>query len=308
MLFPNGRLILTLTNYWPDYGGMPQYVRQHPTELFYTDPQCQAWFRRMAAAVVGRVSTVTGIPYASDPTILAWELANEPRCEGPGGDAVLMEWVASTAAFLRAADPNHLITVGLEGFYGSSSPDMMPHNPYGGAARHGADFLAIFQHPALDFASIHLYPDQWCPLDSSPQQLKSFMRTWLQSHAALCAGHRLHKPLVLSEYGKREPNSYHGRDCAYHMGRAEAFNEVLNCCIELAAGGGPLAGVCAWMLAARQYPDYDGYTLKLGAAESSAAAAERLAPAGASGGGIGEDKDRYKDAHGQECGVDSAGF
>ncbi|PNH11553.1 Mannan endo-1,4-beta-mannosidase 8, partial [Tetrabaena socialis] len=263
------RLLLALTNFWPDYGGMAAYVRwrygiadkashdmeQHPTRLFYADPQCQAAFRRAMQAVVGRTNTLSGVLYTQDPAILAWELANEPRCDGEGGAAVLQEWIASTAIFLRGLDPNHLVTVGLEGFYGPSTPGLLQHNPYDSAAAHGADFAAIFSHPALDFATIHLYPDQWLPSprDASHEQIKSWMRNWLQSHAALCAG-QLHKPLVLSEFGKRDPGSYQGEECARNMGRTEAFKEVLDCAMELAAGGGPLAGVCAWMLAAREYP------------------------------------------------------
>ncbi|GIL85341.1 hypothetical protein Vretifemale_13826 [Volvox reticuliferus] len=274
------RLLLALTNYWADYGGMPAYVRwrygildrtqhdyeKHPTSLFYTDPHCQAIFRRAVSTVVNRINSLTGVPYTQEPAILGWELANEPRCEGPDGNQVLQHWVASTADFVRELDPNHLITVGLEGFFGPSTPELMAHNPYESAARHGADFAAIFAHPSLDFASIHLYPDQWCPLDSSPMQLMSFMRTWIQGHATLCGEARLRKPLVLSEFGKRDPNSYHGRDCVYDVNRAAAFQEVLDCCRELALSGGPLVGVCAWLLAAKQYPDYDGYTLKLGTA------------------------------------------
>lgn len=59
--------------------------RTHPTSLFYTDPQCQATFRRATGALLARVNRRTGLPYAADPTIMGWELANEPRCEGPGG-------------------------------------------------------------------------------------------------------------------------------------------------------------------------------------------------------------------------------
>ncbi|GLC59968.1 hypothetical protein PLESTB_001559100 [Pleodorina starrii] len=257
---------------------MPAYVRwrhgildrtqhdyqRHPTSLFYDDPQCQAVFRRAVATVIGRVNSLTGVPYVREPAILGWELANEPRCEGPGGDQLLQKWVASTADFVRELDPNHLVTVGLEGFYGPSTPELRAHNPYESASRHGADFAAIFAHPSLDFACIHLYPDQWSPLDSSAEQLASFIRSWITSHTMLCAGAKLRKPLVLSEFGKRNPNSYHGRDCACNLEREAAFREVLDCCRGLATKGGPLAGVCAWMLAARQYPDYDGYTLQLG--------------------------------------------
>eukprot|EP00198_Chlamydomonas_reinhardtii_P000888 XP_001690223.1 carbohydrate hydrolase-related protein [Chlamydomonas reinhardtii] len=278
------RLLLVLTNYWPDYGGMPAYVRwevvtavtvayvTHPTSLFYTDPQCQATFRRATGALLARVNRRTGLPYAADPTIMGWELANEPRCEGPGGADMVREFVWSTAEFVKRLAPRQLVTVGLEGFFGASTPGECDHNPYSSASSHGSDFAAVFAHPALDFASIHLYPDQWCPPATPRAELKNFMRSWIRSHAALC-GERLNKPLVLSEFGKRDPMTYHGRDCSHHMNRMEAFTEVLDCCMELATAGGPLAGVCAWMLAARQYPDYDGYTLKLGPPSTTPAGA-----------------------------------
>ncbi|KAG2425378.1 hypothetical protein HXX76_013792 [Chlamydomonas incerta] len=279
------RLLLVLTNYWPDYGGMPAYVRwrfgipdrsshnpqTHPTSLFYTDPQCQATFRRATAALLARVNRRTGLAYTADPTILGWDVANEPRCEGPGGADVVRDFVGSTAEFVKRLAPRQLVTVGLEGFFGASTPELLHHNPYRSAAAHGTDWQAVLSHPALDFACMHLYPDQWCPLDTPRAELKSFMQSWIRSHATLCAG-RLNKPLVLSEFGKRDPGSYHGRDCSHHLNRTDAFKEVLDCCMGLAMAGGPLAGVCAWMLAARQYPDYDGYTLKLGPPAAAVAA------------------------------------
>ena len=86
------RLVLTLTNNWGDFGGMDAYgawrKQQDPTygtwyhDDFYDDAIVRGWYQAFVKALVTRTNTLTGIPYASDPTIFAWQLANEPRCVG----------------------------------------------------------------------------------------------------------------------------------------------------------------------------------------------------------------------------------
>lgn len=69
------RLIVPLTNNWSDFGGMDVYVSQlspdgtHDT--FYTDPTIITAYKNYVSEFVNR--------YVNDPTIMAWELANEPR-------------------------------------------------------------------------------------------------------------------------------------------------------------------------------------------------------------------------------------
>lgn len=69
------------------YGGMEQYVKWGKTNnisTFYTDPTIKAWYKSFVRLLVTRVNSKTGIPYAQDPTIFGWELANEPL--NPGDD------------------------------------------------------------------------------------------------------------------------------------------------------------------------------------------------------------------------------
>ena len=69
-----------------------------------------------------------------DPTILAWSLSNEPRCDGDYSGSSLQGWIDATAEFLKSIDPNHLITVGTEGFLGSSTPGQLPGGRVSGSA------------------------------------------------------------------------------------------------------------------------------------------------------------------------------
>ena len=59
--------------------------------------------RRDACAV----RAVNGRTYKSDPTIMAWDLMNEPRCTGCA--AAVQTWIATMAAFLKSIDPNHMV-------------------------------------------------------------------------------------------------------------------------------------------------------------------------------------------------------
>jgi mannan endo-1,4-beta-mannosidase len=139
------KLIVNFVNYWDDYGGMAAYVAAFggTKEGWYTNAQAQAQYRKYIAAVVGR--------YVNSPAVFAWELANEPRCQGCSTD-VIYKWATDTSAYIRSLDPKHMITLGDEGFGvpGSSS------YPYG--TSEGVDFVKNLGVKNLDFGVFHMYP------------------------------------------------------------------------------------------------------------------------------------------------------
>lgn len=288
------RLILNLTNYWKDYGGMRQYVQwayeargQQPpmdgsgqvaAEPFYTDPDCQRMFRAYMAAVVQRVNSLTGVRYCDDPTILAWGLANEPRCDGDRACTVVPFWVDATARYLKSLDAHHLVTLDVEGFLGPSTPDEAERtNPYN-CTGSGCDFAADCGSPAIDFACAHMYPDLWLPLADEQERLR-FALSWLDCHVALAR--RLGKPLVLSEWGKQRGKAAEV-EAAGGSARAMFYAQVLGRCVQHMQAGG-LAGTAFWMMAAPSYPDHDGFTVYFSTSPSSssssyAAAGGSVAP------------------------------
>lgn len=254
------KLMLTLTNYWKDFGGMKQYVRwrsgtadgEVPSEPFYQDPACRAMFKQYIHDIITRKNHISGVMYRDDPTIFCWDLVNEPRCEGvPGGATVLQMWIDEMCTHVKSLDPNHLLTLGHEGFFGPSSPDYCHHNPYDTSSS-GVDFIANFCNPLLDFASIHLYADQWNPTKDEEARLR-WSKSWLQSHIDACRQHLGGKPVLLQEFGTR-PGGAH---------RQALYTELLSITETAVQRQEPCLGSMIWMVAAPTYPDYDGYTLYL---------------------------------------------
>ena len=49
--------------------------------LFFSDPGARELYKDYVSYILGRRNSRTGQLYRDDPTILAWDLINEPRCE-----------------------------------------------------------------------------------------------------------------------------------------------------------------------------------------------------------------------------------
>ncbi|GFP87404.1 mannan endo-1 4-beta-mannosidase 6 [Phtheirospermum japonicum] len=89
------RLILPLVNNWEAYGGKAQYVKWGKAaglnltsdDDFFSHQTIKGYYKAHVNTVLNRVNTLTNITYKDDPTIFAWELINEPRCESdPSGN------------------------------------------------------------------------------------------------------------------------------------------------------------------------------------------------------------------------------
>jgi mannan endo-1,4-beta-mannosidase len=214
---------------------------------FFRHPAPKATYRAWAEHLLLRTNTRTGRQYRDEPAILAWELANEPRCVGrdgdrlPGGVDTLLNWAHEMSSFVKSFDSNHLIAVGDEGWF--NRPFAWGNPLYNGA--HGVDSEALLALPAIDFGTYHLYP-AFAP-EASPE---AFGTRWIREHldTAAAAG----KPMLLAEFGVKADSP---------IPRARIVQSWLD---EVAASGG--AGALLWMIAAARddgqpYPDYDGYTV-----------------------------------------------
>ena len=74
---------------------------------------------------------------------------------------LLQSWIDEMAAYLKKADPNHMVTVGEEGFYTKGSAGESVNPGTGWASLTGQDFSANHASPHIDFAACHIWPDNW---------------------------------------------------------------------------------------------------------------------------------------------------
>lgn len=168
--------------------------------LFFIDQGAKIIYKNHVRAILNRVNTVSGRRYADDPTILAYDLLNEPRCLAdytPDCTARVGLWIKEMAEYIKALDPNHLITTGADGFWELHDRERIlnPGESSGStwAAVLGQDFVR--HHKVVDFATIHAWPDHWQKPNAS------FLATWITSHVE-SAEQRLGKPLLVEEFGK----------------------------------------------------------------------------------------------------------
>ncbi|GBF87865.1 mannan endo-1,4-beta-mannosidase [Raphidocelis subcapitata] len=168
---------------------------------FFSEPRCKEMYKAHVRAIVERKNSINGRTYRDDPTIIAWNLINEPRCESwvsPENDdcaARLNAWFGEMARHVKGLDPNHLVSTGSEGFFGTSDASWVGQNPGDWAPQTGQDF---FQNSVdMDFLVAHAWPDNWMiPEDRQGAYLKE----WLDSH--LAAARLMGKPLLFEEFGK----------------------------------------------------------------------------------------------------------
>ena len=64
------------------------------------------------------------------------------------------------AKYVKSIDRNHLVEVGMEGFYGNSTPERVNQTNPGGY-QVGTDFITHNKIRVIDFATVHAYPDAW---------------------------------------------------------------------------------------------------------------------------------------------------
>jgi len=218
------RVIVTLSNYWDDLGGVREYLTwaKLPTDTFgardafFSDDKTRAYYRAHVQRLLERTNKITGVRYVDDPTIFAWELMNESEVATTVGATARRSWINEMASFIKDRDPNHLVTPGVMGYTSRAER---------------AEWLAICRLPTVDYCDSHLYPEGTDRV-SSRARLEQYIDDRVQ-----LARYVAHKPLVFGEFG------FHTDAPGYlDAPRAEWFSTFLERVITDGA-----AGALAWI-------------------------------------------------------------
>jgi mannan endo-1,4-beta-mannosidase len=252
------KAVVFLNNFWEWSGGMSIYQAWYGGETpidpnaggawgdfsnqsgrFYSNKAGNDAWRLYIKNLIERKNSVTGKLYKDDPTIMSWQLANEPR---PGGNDAVGEanvdawvrWMDETAGFIKSLDPNHLVSTGNEGTMGSL-----------GSAEH---FKRGHISPNIDYLTFHMWAKNWGWFKADSME-KTFPATlanaakYIDDHIKYAT--ELNKPIVMEEFGlgrdfeRNEPGtptSYRDRYFAMVFGKVE----------EAMKNSTPLAGTNVW--------------------------------------------------------------
>ncbi|KAK7284451.1 hypothetical protein RJT34_19197 [Clitoria ternatea] len=165
-------------------------------------------------------------------------------------------------SYVKSIDKNHLVEIGLEGFYGESMPEKKQFNP---GYQVGTDFISNNQVSEIDFATIHLYPDQWVS-SADEAAREAFVDKWVQVHIQ-DSNDILRKPILISEFGKSSKSSGYTVDK-----RNSYFRKLYDFIYNSSSNGGPCAGGIFWQLMVQGMDGYhDGYEVIFGETPSTTA-------------------------------------
>lgn len=212
----NMKAVIYLTNFWNWSGGMGQYItwldpalassiplnpeRKWEREMtlssyFYSNQEAQKYYRKYIGDLINRKNSFSQVLYKNDPTIMAWQLCNEPRpgMDGAQGEKNIQDyirWIDETAGYIQSLDANHLVSSGSEGKVG--------------AIQNLSYYEQSHTSKNIDYLTVHIWAKNWGWFDAEkPEQTftkaTSNAVEHLQLHIDLAA--KMNKPLVLEEFG-----------------------------------------------------------------------------------------------------------
>ena len=250
------KAVLYLNNFWQWSGGMAAYLSwttgkpamdpdvtgdwngfMENSASFYRDTAAQTIFRAALQRLVKRRNGVNGRDYATDPTIMSWQLANEPR---PGADGnsryfdAFTQWVDQTAGYIKSLGIRQLVSTGNEGWMGTA----------------GSRELYEKSHatPNVDYLTFHMWAPNWrwfnpkapaATYEGAWQKMQDYLNWHID------AANKLGKPIVLEEFGiNRDQGSFEPKATTAYRDRF--YRAIYGLLARRAAAGDAIAGSNFW--------------------------------------------------------------
>lgn len=177
-----GKAPIPTVDGWPKF---TQYVQQ-----FATCKEAQDLFANHVKFMVNRINRYTNINYSDDPTIMSWQIGNEPRAFSGENEFPFARWIADVAALIKSQDSNHLVSVGSEGIKGCEENMTL--------------YEQLHADKNIDYMTIHIWPYNWGWV--KPDSLQELLplaeqntKDYINQHLAIANKYK--KPLVLEEFG-----------------------------------------------------------------------------------------------------------
>lgn len=172
----------------PAVVGYQNYVRY--SAQFATNARAQQLFFNYVRFILTRKNRYTGRRYRDEPSIMSWQIGNEPRAFSREALPAFEAWLRRASSLIRSLDKNHLISIGSEGEVGCEMDIDC--------------WRRICSDPNVDYTNIHIWPANWgwAHRDSLGVHLRraiTYTHDYIARHLAISEA--LHKPMVLEEFG-----------------------------------------------------------------------------------------------------------
>jgi mannan endo-1,4-beta-mannosidase len=268
------KVVLYLSNFWEWSGGFGSYLwyatgqyvdmndPAHPwpefadhNAGFYRSRTAVSLFHDYVRHVVSRTNTVTGVAYQDDPTIMSWQLCNEPRAGVT--EQVINEtlpayfaWIKDSARLIRSLDPSHLVSLGHEGTIATS----------------GREDVFAEAHSHVDYLTAHVWPLNWGwvsgkDLSGTWEGGAAKVSAYVETHERMAAA--LNKPLILEEFGF--PRDGEGYDPSAGTSFRQQYYGMIYGAVESSiVSGGPLCGSNFWAWSGEARAEHADYRFRDG--------------------------------------------
>lgn len=244
--------VLYLNNSWEWSGGYGQYLEwagygrapipavdgyaayMEFVSQFVRSDSAKTLYARYVKDVITRTNQYTKVRYIDDPTIMSWQIGNEPRAFSKSNKQDFANWISETASLIKSLDPNHLVSTGSEGKQGCEMDLDL--------------FEQIHADINVDYMNIHIWPYNWgwVPKDRLQENLenaKQNSKAYIDEHLEIAKKYR--KPLVLEEFGYPRDNFRFDKSSST-VARNAYYEYIFNQVVEQAKTLSSFAGCNFW--------------------------------------------------------------